>query len=166
MKGQSYYKVETVGEEEEDEESQYHSPMDSKPLRDESEQPLESLWNDEDERPEQLDPTNKPGQKEHNGAPLDFRTDPLDTPHPAEKGLEPEELIGRSMLMPPGEDGSRVRAKIIEQMDVLKSRAHKEKEFIRFRINVNNDYDEIVACSNIVDCIKRDDGFEGMRQFE
>ena len=60
MKGQSYYKVETVDEEEEDEESQCRSPMDSKPLRDESEQPLESLWNDEDERPEQLDPTNKP----------------------------------------------------------------------------------------------------------
>ncbi len=165
MKGQSYYKVETVNENEDDED-QYRSPMDSTPLREESEQPLESLWKDEDERPEQLDPTNKPGRKEHNGVPLDFRTDPLDTPNPTEKGLEPEELLGRSILMPPGKDGSRVRAKIVQQLDNLRDKAHKKKEFIRFRINVNNDYDEIVAYNDIVDYIERDERFDGMWQFE
>ena len=44
--------------------------------------------------------------------PIEF-VESLDTPNATVKGLKPEDLPGRTILMPPNEDGTRVRAKIL-----------------------------------------------------
>ena len=158
------YNVETVEEEVES----YRSPMDSPPLRDEPDQPIESMFHDPEDRPEQLDPTNKPGRekKEDNEAPLDFSTDPLETPNPTVRELTADDLVGRSFLMPPKEDGSRYRAKIVEKMNYMRAQGKDEPELIKFKCRINNEYNEIVAYNDVVDYIEKDDGWDGIWMFE
>ena len=46
------------------------------------------------------------------GEAIEF-VEPLNTPNATIKGLKPEDMPGRTILMPPSEDGTRVRAKIL-----------------------------------------------------
>ena len=165
MTGQSY-QVETVKEEDDDDEFEgYRSPMDSPPLRDEPDQPMDAMWNDPEDRPDPPNSANKPGREEHNNIPLDFSSDPLETELPTVKGLTPEELIGRSILMPPGEDGSRNRATIIQLIDDMKNNARDHPELIKFKCRVNGKREEIVAYNDVVDYIEQDDGWDGVWKF-
>ena len=59
--------------------------------------------------------------------------------------------------MPPEEDGSRYRAKIIEMIDDYKQGMDDLPEVKKFRCRVNNQYEESVAYNDIVDFIKSDE---------
>ena len=86
----------------------------------------------------------------------------LKTNNPTVPNLPPEEMINRSFLMPPLEDGTRVRAKIIEQVNDYKDGAATNPEMIRFKCLTNDKQEEIVAYNDIVDYIKKDDGWDGV----
>jgi len=57
--------------------------------------------------------------------------------------------------MPPEEDGTRYRAKIIALIDnhLAENDFEKQPKRIKFKCLVNNKYEEIVAHNNIVDYI-------------
>ncbi len=82
----------------------YKSPMSNKPLKDEE----EKLWSEEEQSQlaEHLR-HRKPGEKNPLEEPLKFHKKALATLNPTETGLKPEEMIGRTFLMPPTQDGSR-----------------------------------------------------------
>jgi len=68
----------------------------------------------------------KPGEENPLDKPLKFGKRALQTLNPTEDNLKPEEMIGRTFLMPPAADGSRHRAKIMESVRDMKDKAHKE----------------------------------------
>ena len=88
------------------------------------------------------------------------------TDNPTKSGLAPEEMIERTFLMPPEEDGSRYRAKIMEIVDVHLNGMNNNPDLIRFRCRVNNKYDEIVAYSDIHNYIEKDRTWEGIYKFK
>jgi Reverse transcriptase (RNA-dependent DNA polymerase) len=94
-----------------------------------------------------------------------FTLNGLKTINPTIPNLSPEEMVHRSFLMPPGQDGSRVRAKIIEIIGEHWSALEEQPEHIRFRCLIDNDYEEIVAYNDIMDFIEADDGEDGMWKF-
>ena len=141
----------------------YKSPMENPPLKDEK----EKAWTTEDEadQPDYLQEQRKPGTPNPLKEPISFKGF-LKTHNPTESGLKPEEMINRTFLMPPLEDGTRYRAKIMEQVREHRDNGHTDPEYIKFRCKVNNDYDEIVAYNDIVDFIEKDRSWEGIWTFE
>jgi hypothetical protein len=98
--------------------------------------------------------------------PFDFRHGNLRTDLPTEKvQLPPEEMIDRTFLMPPEEDGSRFRAKIIARVNAHKEDLEQHPEVIKFRCIVNDDYEEVVAYNDIVDYIEQDQTWDGIWKF-
>ena len=79
--------------------------------------------------------------------------------------LPPNEVVGRTFLMPPEEDGSRYRAKIVEKIQETREECDKHPDMIRFKALVNNDYEEIVAYNDIVDYIEQDQTWDGVWTF-
>ncbi len=163
--------VETVEDDDELLEG-YTTQMGKPPMKDLPEQPLESMWHDPEDRPKQLDPKNKPGRKHHNNEPLDFSTHPLKTERKTikTKDMTPEDLIGRSFLMPEEDDGTRDRAVVTQLLtDFRKDVINKTKdhpEVIKLKCLVKGEYEEIVAYNDICDYIEEDDGWEGEWKFE
>jgi hypothetical protein len=94
---------------------------------------------------------------------LILRTDPqnfirefLGTPNPTQKDLAPEDAIGKSFLMPPEDDGTRHRARIIEIINDDRQRAdERKKALIKFKCLVNNQWEEVVAYNQISDFIEQ-----------
>lgn len=84
--------------------------------------------------------------------------------------LPPEEMIDRSFLMPPTEDGSRVRAKIVQRVNDYKARMSDDPDnaaaLARFRCIVDGKYEEVVAYNDIVDYIEQDDSWDGVWKFK
>ena len=122
-----------------------------------------------DEDDEDLAPhlRNKPKKGESTAEnPFDFTFDKLRTDNPTESGLAPEEMIERTFLMPPEEDGSRYRAKIMAIVDDHMNGMNNHPNLVRFRGRVNNKYDEIVAYSDISDYIEKDRTWEGIHTFD
>jgi hypothetical protein len=74
-------------------------------------------------------------------------------------------MVDRSFLMPPGEDGSRVRAKIIQRINDHNAKAEKDPELIKFKCLVDGKYEEVVAYNDIVDYIEQDDSWDGIWKF-
>jgi len=68
--------------------------------------------------------------------------------------------------MPPTANGSRHRAKIMESVHDVKDKAHKDPAHIKFRCLVNNDFEEVVACNDLVDFMEKDTAWEGVWTFE
>jgi len=108
----------------------------------------------------------KPGEENPLDKPLKFGKRALQTLNPTEDNLKPEEMIGRTFLMPPTADGSRHRAKIMESVRDMKDKAHKEPAYIKFRCLVNNDFEEVVAYNDRVDFTEKDTTWEGVWTFE
>ena len=75
-------------------------------------------------------------------------------------------MIGRTFLMPPAEDGTRTRAKIIERIKEHQKDLHKSDEHIQFRCRVGDKWEEIVTYNEIVDFIEADATWDGLWQFE
>ena len=140
-------------------EKDYTSPLDDPPLR---EQPvIETVDEDDEDLAEHLRDPNK-DRKE--GEPLTFQ-EPLRTENPVDPNLPPEEMIGRTFLMAPQEDGTRVRAKIVQRIEEHKKGLENEPELIKFKCLVNNDYEEVVAYNDIVDYIEQDQTWDGMWKY-
>ena len=91
----------------------------------------------------------------------------LFTQNPTVAGLDPENMVGRTFLMPEAEDRSRQRAKIVERIIDHKKQYDAEDEVALFKVRVGDDkYEEIVAYSDIVDYIEDQDGKDGLWKFE
>ena len=108
----------------------------------------------------------KPGEENPLDEPIKFGKRALQTLNPMEDNLKPEEMIGRTFLMPPTADGSRHRAKIMESAHNVKGEAHKEPAHIKFRCLVNNGFEEVVAHNDLVDFTKKDTAWEGVWTFK
>jgi hypothetical protein len=71
--------------------------------------------------------------------------------------------------MPPEEDGTRVRAKIIQRVNDYKDGMMDDPELAakitKFRCLINDEYEE-VAYSDIVDYIEQDDTWDGVWKFK
>ena len=97
------------------------TPLDQPPLRDLP--TVETVDDEEDLAPHlRENAQRKPGDPNPNAEPLDFTFNPIPAANPTIAGLPPEEMISCTFLMPEQEDGSRVRAKIIERVQ-----AHKDE---------------------------------------
>ena len=80
--------------------------------------------------------------------------------NPTVKNIKPLDMIDRTVLLPPTEDGSRYRARILDIVYDYKSDFAKEREknpcFLKFRCLVNNEKEEVIAYNDIVDYIEDD----------
>ena len=134
-----------------------HTPLDDPPLRDLPE--VETVEED----------TSVPyasNARDPDTDTLKFNTDFLNTDNPTQPGLAPEEMIDRTFLMPPAEDGSRARAKIIERIKIHKEEAAKHPDLIKFKCLVQDEYEEVVAYNDIVDFIEADETWDGVWRFD
>ena len=154
--------VTTVDEEseEQDGEKEYSSPMEDPPLKDTPEPSIKDI----DEK--ELGPGTKVGEKET----IDLVFENLRTDNATVGGLHPDQLIDRTFLMPPQEDGTRHRAKIVKRIndykDGLLDDPDRAAEIARFKCIVNADHEEVVAYSDIVDYIEQDDSWDGVWKFK
>jgi len=76
-------------------------------------------------------------------------------------------MINRTFLMPPEDDGTRYRAKIVALIDnhLAENNFEKQPERIKFKCLVNDKYEEIVVYNAIVDYIKTDNTWDGVWKF-
>jgi hypothetical protein len=73
--------------------------------------------------------------------------------------IDPADLIGRTFLKAPRQDGQRFRCKIVEAIIKNEGDLEKEPALVKFRCSVNNDeYEEVVTYNDIVNHIERQDG--------
>ena len=80
--------------------------------------------------------------------------------------LDPDDLIGRTFLKPPENDGRRYRAKIVEAIEEKEKNIANHPDKIKFRCSVNNDeYEEIVSYNDIINHIEKDDTESGEWKF-
>jgi len=156
--------VETVTEDGDDD-IPYSSLMDNTPL----DQRPEVLFPDKDEDlPPHLRiprPYGAPNPKE---IPRDFSGQTLRTDNPVlPNSLPPDKMLDRTFLMPPEDDSTRYRAKIIALINnhLAENNFEKQPERIKFKCLVNDQYEEIIACNDIVDCIEADDTWDGVWKF-
>jgi hypothetical protein len=111
--------------------------------------------------------TRKPGDPNPLREPLKFNKGTLRTENPTEKGLKPEEMIGRTFLLPPTQDGSRYRAKIMSKIQDAKDEAHSDPAYVKFKCSINgSEAEDIVAYNDIVDYIEKDTTWDGVWNFE
>jgi hypothetical protein len=125
-------------------EKAYRSPMDSLPLKD---MPcVKTVDEDKDLLPQLREARDK------------FHTDRLKTGNERPGiDLPPEEMIGRTVLMPPTAIGERFRGHIIERADKSCADYKEHPELIKFKCLVNDKYEEIVSYNQTVDFIENDD---------
>ena len=72
-------------------------------------------------------------------------------------------MIGRTFLMPTQEDGTRLRAKILECVHLTRQELKQNPELIKFKCQLGStELAEIVACNDIVDYIEADETWEGV----
>jgi len=107
-----------------------------------------------------------PGEENPLDKPFKFGKRALQTLNPVEDNLKPEEMIRGIFLMPLTADGSRHRAKIMESARDVKDKAHQDPANIKFKCLVNNDFEEAVACNDLVDFMEKDTTWEGVWTFE
>ena len=138
------------------------SPMDHPTM---SDLPTVETVDDEEDLAPHLRDQRKPGDPNPEKKPLDFSLEHLDTPNPTTPGLPPEDMIDRTFLMPPADDGSRVRAKIIQIVEDHKTQGQSSPEFVRFKCLVDDKYEEVVAYNEIVDYIEQDESWDGTWKF-
>ena len=78
-----------------------------------------------------------------------------------------DNLIGRTFLMLPQEDGTRLRAKIVERLEQMDREVMNQPDMIKFRCSVNDgQYEEIMAHNDIIDRIEQDETQEGVWKFK
>jgi len=75
------------------------------------------------------------------------------------RGMEvfhPSELVGRTFLMDPNEDGSQFQARIIEAIEQHDADLAQDEVLHKFRVSVNDDqYEEILSYNEVVDHFAR-----------
>jgi hypothetical protein len=76
--------------------------------------------------------------------------------------VDPNDLIGRTFLMPPQEDGQRFRARIVQAIDDFETKLGQNKDRIRFRCTVNDgQYEEILSYSELMHSLESAEDGEG-----
>ena len=147
-----------------DRDPEYQSPMAGPSLRD---MPLvETLNEDDDNVADHVRDPRKPGDPNPDQDPMKFTVDRLDTVNPTVPDVAPDDMQGRTFLMPPREDGTRHRARIVKMIADHKKDLEHHPELIKFKCLVNNDYEEVVAYNDIVDFIEQDESWDGIWKFE
>jgi len=142
--------VETVTEDGDDD-IPYSSPMDDTPLN----QRPEVMFPDKDkDLPPHLCEPRPYGAPNPEEIPRNFSGQTLQTDNRVlPNTLPPDKMLDRTFLMPPEEDGTQYRAKIIALIDnhLAENDFEKQPKRIKFKCIVNNKYEEIVAYNDIVD---------------
>jgi uncharacterized protein YfaT (DUF1175 family) len=82
------------------------------------------------------------------------------------EGLSPNQMEGRSFLMPPEDNGTRKHTKIIQMINKYKDRMESHPKRIKFKCLVNDEYEEVIAYNDIIDYIKHDDVWDGVWKFK
>ena len=143
-------------------ENEPDTPLD-RPIKD---QPIVETVEDPDQDAPEPVKARKPGQVNPNLDPLELQGK-LRTTNPTVKDkLMPNEVVGRSFLMPPGEDGQRFRAFIKERITLTRKELLKDPAMIKFRARINNSYDDVVSYNDIINFIEQDDDFDGVWRYK
>ena len=131
--------------------------MDDPPLRDMPE--VETVEIDDDD--------NNPAiRNSHPDGTRNLDHEDMSTPNPTTSvRLPPEELTDRTFLMPPNEDGSRYRAKIVGIVNDHVSKTEGHPELVKLKCIVNDQYEEVVAYNKIVEFIEDDQTWDGAWRF-
>jgi hypothetical protein len=88
----------------------------------------------------------------------DANENPVNTEVPNMMLIKPEDLIGRTFLTEPKDDGHRYRARIVEAVDEHLQDVDDNPEHIRFKCSINDDqFEEIMAYNDIIQRIEQDD---------
>ena len=83
-------------------------------------------------------------------------------PLPTILKVDPDQCIGRSVLMPVAEDGSRKRATILSRLDEYNRELENQPERIKFRVAVGDDkLEETVAYGQLMNLIESDKQEDG-----
>ena len=90
-----------------------------------------------------------------------------DGEEPSMATFDPSDLIGRTFLKPPEEDGQRFRAKIVEAIVEQEQDLSNNPEKIRFLCSVNGDeYEEILSYNEIINHVEKDEADPGFWRFK
>ena len=90
-----------------------------------------------------------------------------DTDHPTLPTFDTSDLIGRTFLMPPGEDGQRFRAKILGVIEEADRNLAVHPDHVKFRCSVNdNQYEEVLSYNEIIGHIEKDETDFGLWRFK
>jgi hypothetical protein len=80
--------------------------------------------------------------------------------------IDPVELIGRTFLTKPQEDGQRFRARIVQAIEDSDRELEEHPERVKFVCSMNNDaFEDIVAYSNILQHLERDEDDQHVGRF-
>jgi len=80
--------------------------------------------------------------------------------------IDPNDLIGRSYLTQPAEDGQRMRLRIVEILDQEEEERLRDPLLMRFRaINGQDTYEEVVTYNQLLGHLDDNDGDEGIWHF-
>ena len=95
---------------------------------------VETVEEEEDVAPQARLPKVPQGTTDAHETPRDFTLEePLKTDRATIPNLPPEEMIGRSFLMPPQEDGTRLGAKILERVRLTRQELKENPDLIKFK---------------------------------
>lgn len=139
------------------------TPMDDPPLHN---QPEVKTAEDEEYLAPHLQDRRKPGDPNPKGTPLKFPKQGLQTNNPMIQGLAPDQVIGRTFLMLEGEDGTRVRAKIIRLIEEHKQGMKDHPSYAKVKCIVDDKFEEIVAYNDICNYIEADQTWEGIWNYK
>ena len=71
--------------------------------------------------------------------------------------LEPEMIVGRSFLLPPEPDGTRLEATAVELIQQYEEDLYKHPDHIKFRCTVNDkEYEDLISYSQVIDYLEDD----------
>ena len=97
------------------------------------------------------------------------QTEPSNTPHNNSNTtpvFNPTDLVGRTFLLKPQEDGQRHRARIVEAITDQDNRMGRNPTRIEFKLSINNDaYEEMMAYNDVLDHIQMDEESEIVWKF-
>jgi hypothetical protein len=80
--------------------------------------------------------------------------------------IDPNDIIGRTYLSTPEEDGTRMRLRIVEAIDNIEHSINQEDIIIRFRAeNADGTYEEIQTINQILEKIEEEDGEDNIWKF-
>ena len=81
--------------------------------------------------------------------------------------IDTNDIIGRTFLTVPQEDGTKMRLRIIEALDQNEQERVSHPANIKFRaVNGDNSYEKIVSYNQIIDHLTDDDGEDGIWHFK
>ena len=81
--------------------------------------------------------------------------------------LDPDDLVGRTFLVPPDDNGNRVRARIVERIEQHQNAMEKQPVLTKFRCEVGEEQQEAVfAYGQILQHLEEDLEAEGVWKFD